>query len=445
MPDPTQSKKKRGSFRWGHRRTSSTPVNIEREPAPGTILAAAAAAAASNGANDRRKSIQRSSSGSCQKFAPPTVEEEIEGLTAMTMISAEDGPGRPVSFANVDLPKMMYDSPQKAKSGAETKPPTPNEEVNATNNMLLRRTNSDPCNLNKRIGDNEESKQTLSYWKLEKEFRKAQDELLKRAEQVATLEQYKKTLTQEMDDLTTTLFEEAHEMVRIEKEARHKDHVLLEETRAKSAVLQEELKALKKLVASHAKDEKSMTRRASAAQLSNTLADEAPEASRPTDAVLFNEFMKWHIKPSLKPESDYMRRVSGEDLRPCLNFSPKTATLSKALLHSIIENTLVIEAVTGEDTAGVCAFSQIKRACTFRIKACEPLPEKLECDLDKEWLYVCTSTRNRIICVCNFFTYARYVVQGIVKANLTVVYWKLNEHRLQITKARLGMPLEDQS
>ena len=48
-------------------------------------------------------------------------------------------------------------------------------------------------------------------------------------------------------------------MVRVEKEARYKDHVLLEETRQQSTVMQEELKSLKKLVASHAKDEKTMT------------------------------------------------------------------------------------------------------------------------------------------------------------------------------------------
>ena len=40
-----------------------------------------------------------------------------------------------------------------------------------------------------------------------------------------------------MDDLTVTLFEEAHEMVRVEKEARHKDHVLLKETQDQTTVL----------------------------------------------------------------------------------------------------------------------------------------------------------------------------------------------------------------
>ncbi len=44
-------------------------------------------------------------------------------------------------------------------------------------------------------------------------------------------------LLAEMDDLTVTLFEEAHEMVRVEKEARHKDHVLLKETQDQTTVL----------------------------------------------------------------------------------------------------------------------------------------------------------------------------------------------------------------
>ena len=66
-----------------------------------------------------------------------------------------------------------------------------------------------------------------------------------KSEKVAELEEYKGNLEREMDELTVTLFEEAHEMVRVEKEARHKDHMLLllQETQDKSSVLQEELKA----------------------------------------------------------------------------------------------------------------------------------------------------------------------------------------------------------
>lgn len=56
--------------------------------------------------------------------------------------------------------------------------------------------------------------------------------------QVAKAEQYKTQLTQEMDELTANLFEEAHEMVRVEKEARFKDNTLLRETQDKSTVLQ---------------------------------------------------------------------------------------------------------------------------------------------------------------------------------------------------------------
>lgn len=71
-----------------------------------------------------------------------------------------------------------------------------------------------------------------------------------KSEKVAELEEYKGNLEREMDEFTVTLFEEAHEMVRVEKEARHKDHMLLllQETQDKSSVLQEELKALKALV-----------------------------------------------------------------------------------------------------------------------------------------------------------------------------------------------------
>ena len=86
--------------------------------------------------------------------------------------------------------------------------------------------------------------------KLETQLRLAKDKLATKSEKVAELEEYKGNLEREMDELTVTLFEEAHEMVRVEKEARHKDHMLLllQETQDKSSVLQEELKALKALV-----------------------------------------------------------------------------------------------------------------------------------------------------------------------------------------------------
>lgn len=432
---------KKKSFRWGHRRTSSTPIQIESRPQLSELAQAAEAAKAAAAAGPRRGPRH-------EPQVEPTQEEEVEGLNMLTMIAAKDAPLRQASFTNAALPQMMFEPPP----GIAVRSPTTQSVSSGPGGLgalgspvpaeggALQRTTSDPGTLHQNTNCNEGPKQTLAYWKLEKELRLAQDSLALKQEEVLKMEAYKKSLTEEMDELTTTLFEEAHEMVRVEKEARHKDHVLLEETREQSTVMQEELKSLKRLVASHAKDEKTMTRRASGALLQGVGTDGPAEASWPVDAVLFNEFMKWHIRPSLNANTDYMKRVVGEDMRPCLNFHPKTTLLAKALLHSIKENTLIIEAAPG-DAEQVCAFSMAKRACPFRLRAAEPLPEGYE-SLDN-WLPVCTSTRNRVICVCNFYTYARYVVQGIVKANLTVVYWKLNEHRLSINKARLGMPLEN--
>jgi Rab-3A-interacting protein len=86
---------------------------------------------------------------------------------------------------------------------------------------------------------------------MERELRQAQDELRKGREEVARALAYKKQMEDEMADLQGTLFEEAHEMVRSEKEARHKDNVRLRETEERVLLLTEELKALKALVADH--------------------------------------------------------------------------------------------------------------------------------------------------------------------------------------------------
>lgn len=81
MP-PKEPRKK--SFRWGHRRTNSNPVKIEHRPATAKselAIAAEAAKAAAAAAGPRPQKVQ---------IPAPTKEEEVEGLTNLTMISAEE-------------------------------------------------------------------------------------------------------------------------------------------------------------------------------------------------------------------------------------------------------------------------------------------------------------------------------------------------------------------
>jgi len=361
-----------------------------------------------------------SASGECtprSSTAPePEIVEEVAGLTALTMTAAVKG-GRPVSFLNADLPALFYAD----GVGRLTK--------SSSEDQLNRATSSPPV---------PEDGKVLDYWRMERELREARDELRKKREEVDEMQQQTKAMEMEMADLQCSLFEKAHEMVRVEKEARHKDNCLLREAEAKSEILTEEVKALKALVADHV-------------VRGDSRSPEAGAASPPTspvevekgnvDSILFNEFMKWHLNPSLDDNADYMKRVLSEDITPCLRFHPNTMKISSAILKTIVDNALVIEAIpAGTEAATTCRLSKAKRACTYRVKVRK---KKVEGEpVNFEWIHVCTPTRDRIIAVANFYTYARYIVQGLVKAKITDVYWKLVELRLQVNRARLGMTIQ---
>eukprot|EP00037_Helgoeca_nana_P015132 m.141744 g.141744 ORF g.141744 m.141744 type:complete len:420 (-) comp22879_c0_seq2:116-1375(-) len=408
QPAKRESSGKRDSLRkrWGHRRSNSSPI----KPVPLDAMAAAAASGTRS---------SRGSPGGTPRTTPATVEivEEIEGLTALTMISSGASAGRPVSFANAKLPDTYY--------------------VEGT--AVLKHSSSEDHLHRKSFEsvDSTDSSKILDYWRMEKDLREAQDTLRQKLEEVDDMEKYKTQMEQEMADLQMTLFEEAHEMVRSEKVARHKDNCLLREAQDRSDLLTEEVKALKALVADHVVKGDAVLDSAASPPTSPVEVEKGN-----VDSVLFNEFMKWHLNPSLDDGTDYMKRVLSEDITPCLRFHPGTMKISSAILKTLVDNALIIEAIPpGSEAVNSCRLSKAKRACTYRVKVRKKKIEGSD-EENFEWIHVCTPTRDRIIAVANFYTYARYIVQGLVKSKITDVYWKLVELRMQINKARLGMSID---
>lgn len=316
---------------------------------------------------------------------------------------------------------------------------------------------------------------------MEKALREAQIQVRQKQEEVEEMTSFKTAMEQEMADLQVTLFEEAHEMVRSEKEARHRDNCLLRDAQSRADLLTEEVKALKALVADHVVKRDPVPE--SSASSPPTSPVEVEKGN--VDSILFNEFMKWHLNPSLDDSTDYMKRVLSEDITPCLRFHPGTMKISSAILKTMVDNALIIEAIPpGSEAAPACRLSKVcrpelclrcsgaystsdlqaKRTCTYRVKVRKKRAEGSD-EETYEWIHVCTPTRDRIIAVANFYTYARYIVQvkprfqhpeiptphllanielsqGLVKSKITDVYWKLVELRLQVNKARLGMSID---
>ena len=311
--------------------------------------------------------------------------------------------------------------------------------------MNLRRTLSEPCLTALWTGAGQsqaKAEQTLAYWKLETELRLAADSMLAKDEEVDELNKYRDTLEEEMGDLTVTLFEEANEMVRVEKEARHRDHVLLKETQDKTALLQAELKALKEIVAHLRKNGGAPAAYvgaggagAAAASPSGkpVPAPQTSNAARPYDTRIFNELMQWKSNPAISAESEFMKRILREDVSPCMSFHPKTSSLSAKLLIDVQEGQLIVETAKTGSPEDVCALTLAKRMCAHRVKRPAGTTD------GPEWLKISGIARNRLIALCELYRYLGYITKGLVKASIADIYWKVVGLRLDVNKARLGL------
>ncbi|XP_056132951.1 rab-3A-interacting protein isoform X3 [Lampris incognitus] len=168
---------------------------------------------------------------------------------------------------------------------------------------------------------------------------------------------------------------------------------------------------------------------------------------REVDGQLFSEFKAWKEDPMLDRGSSFMSRVYREDIYPCLNFN-KTE-LGSAILEAVEQNTLSVEPVGFQPLPVVkasamecggpndrraelltkCALSGQTKTCKHRIKFGD----------SSNYYYVSPYCRYRITSVCNFFTYIRYIHQGLVKQqDDEQMFWEVMQLRREMSLARLG-------
>ncbi|KAM6926863.1 guanine nucleotide exchange factor for Rab-3A isoform 1-T1 [Lycodopsis pacificus] len=174
--------------------------------------------------------------------------------------------------------------------------------------------------------------------------------------------------------------------------------------------------------------------------------------SRQMDSVLYAEFLLWKENPSVERSSVFLSRIYGEDIGPCLSFT--RSELSQLVQSAVENNSLTIEPVAMSALpvvkasaiecggpngfrAGIetkCALSGMSRLCRHRIK----LGDK------GSYYYISPSSRARITAVCNFFTYIRYIQQGLVRHDAEQMFWEVTRLRREMTVAKLGFYLTDQ-
>ncbi|XP_047452008.1 guanine nucleotide exchange factor for Rab-3A isoform X3 [Mugil cephalus] len=309
----------------------------------------------------------------------------------------------------------------------------------------------------------------------------AKKELKLKDKECERLSQVRNQLEQELEELTASLFEEAHKMVREANVKQATAEKQLKEAQGKIDVLQAEVTALKTLVLTstpsspnrqlHPQLQSSATRGAYkrvGGHIRNKSASGAfppsekndPSASvqpaakedREMDSVLYAEFLMWKEHPCLDRSSAFLSRIYREDIGPCLSFT--RSELSQLIQSAVENNSLTIEPVAMSALPMVkasaiecggpngfraavetkCALSGLSRLCRHRIK----LGDK------GSYYYISPSSRARITAVCNFFTYIRYIQQGLVRHDAEQMFWEVMRLRREMTVAKLGFYLTDQ-
>ncbi|XP_032044784.1 guanine nucleotide exchange factor for Rab-3A isoform X1 [Aythya fuligula] len=176
------------------------------------------------------------------------------------------------------------------------------------------------------------------------------------------------------------------------------------------------------------------------------LGAEACSSLQQVDSVLFAEFQSWKESPTLDKSCSFLDRIYREDVGPCLDFSKQE--LSELVRAAVEQNTLTIEPVasqvlsvmkgSAEDCGGPnrfqsqivmkCALSGLPRTCKHRITLGD----------SGNYYYISPSCRARITAACNFFTYIRYIQQGLVRQDVELMFWEVMRLRREMSLAKLG-------
>ncbi|XP_077281716.1 guanine nucleotide exchange factor for Rab-3A [Temnothorax americanus] len=331
--------------------------------------------------------------------------------------------------------------------------------------------------------------------KLQEELKRAHEELKLKDEEVARLSRIRQDVETELEDLTASLFQEAHNMVREANVRQATAERLLGESRMKSEVLAAEVAALKTLVltstpsrpnphlhpqidtkgrVSNGEDSqqglftKKHRRSPSHFNLKygreNSPPDSPVKDQRPplptdkealerdwkrerekekereckdfgleVDPRVHTEFLRWKTNPCVDKSDPFVARVFKEDIDLCLDFPNKE--LGTKVRQAVLDGIIFIEAVSDKTKLAFpkkCALLEAPRQCHYRMRLG---------DQENQWHCISQICRNRIIAVCDFLNYLRYVERGLVKSSVHDVYWEITRLRKEMVFARLGLAL----
>ncbi|KAM9190705.1 guanine nucleotide exchange factor for Rab-3A [Mergus octosetaceus] len=354
-------------------------------------------------------------------------------------------------------PAVGYWKPLMPSKGSKEEPETGCQDAGPGDESQ----SAEQCNVSRLRSSSVEIREKGSEF-LKEELHKAQKELKLKDKECERLSKVREQLEQELEELTASLFEEAHKMVREANTKQAASEKQLREARGKIDMLQAEVTALKTLVITstpsspnwelhpqlqspskavfrkgHARNKSTSSAMITAAS-HNAAPEPVSRECKEVDSVLFAEFQSWKESPTLDKSCSFLDRIYREDVGPCLDFSKQE--LSELVRAAVEQNTLTIEPVasqalsvmkgSAEDCGGPkkCALSGLPRTCKHRITLGD----------SGNYYYISPSCRARITAACNFFTYIRYIQQGLVRQDVELMFWEVMRLRREMSLAKLG-------
>jgi len=297
--------------------------------------------------------------------------------------------------------------------------------------------------------------------KLQAELKALHVQLEAKEEQVAKLSRIRDEVEAELEELTASLFQEAHRMVAEEMAKRAHAEKALAESDMKVDGLETEVSALKTLVITstpsmpnrHLHPHLRRGRGGSAGGRSGGGGGSESESGPPSpareghsslgslqgeeekeetcvDPVLRAEYVTWKRSPSMEPSCQFLSRIYREDVTPCLDFP--VVELADRVRRAVQDNTLCLVPIKADTEANPRNCALLDQPVTSRYRL------KLNMEEMEEGFLISQLARNRIAAVCDFLTYCRYVTQGMVKQSTNDVYWEVMGLRRRMACARLG-------
>ncbi|KAJ2718803.1 hypothetical protein GGI07_005579 [Coemansia sp. Benny D115] len=194
----------------------------------------------------------------------------------------------------------------------------------------------------------------------------------------------------------------------------------------------------------------------------------SPGAPIRLDDVLFAEFKDFVNQTQANRLANYMtmsfiKNVITEDVEPCLRFGPRPRISVRNVLEAISTNRLLIEEMSPQTAAEMhrqqqaaeranghrqaILWERFSGSVAYNPKGCQACGRECQCTYrfrigtkaDSEWIQIDTVCRDRLVAVCEFYGFVRYLRQGIFASRSVMdLYMETIRLRLCMFYARIG-------